>query len=47
MIRLLSLIFGLLAVIVFYFLAKKLFENAKAAFIATLILCRFIRTALD
>lgn len=35
MIRLLSLIFGLLSVIVFFYLCKKLFENAKAAYIAT------------
>jgi len=35
MIRLLSLIFGLLSVIVFFYLCKKLFENVKAAYVAT------------
>lgn len=35
MIRLLSLIAGILAVIAFYFLSKKLFQNKKATFIAT------------
>jgi len=37
MIRLLSLIFGLLSVIVFFYLCKRLLENAKASYIATLI----------
>ncbi|HUD09505.1 MAG TPA: glycosyltransferase family 39 protein [Patescibacteria group bacterium] len=37
MIRLLSLIFGLLSVIVFFYLCKRLFQNAKTSFIATLI----------
>src|ERR1035437_10505514 len=35
MIRLISLIFGLLSIFVFFYLAKKLFENAKASYIAT------------
>jgi hypothetical protein len=35
MIRLLSLIFGLLAVIVFFYLCKRLFANFKASYIAT------------
>src|ERR1035437_1516031 len=37
MIRLLSLIFGLLSVIVFFYLCKKLFTNIKTSFIATTI----------
>ena len=37
MIRLLSLVFGLLSVIVFYYLCKKLFTNIKTSFIATII----------
>jgi len=37
MIRLISLIFGLLSVWVFFLLAKKLFENAKASYISTSI----------
>jgi Dolichyl-phosphate-mannose-protein mannosyltransferase len=36
-IRFLSLIFGILSVIVFYFLAKKLFANEKISFITTSI----------
>jgi hypothetical protein len=35
MIRLLSLIFGLLSIIVFFYLCKRLFANAKASFVAT------------
>jgi len=35
MIKLLSLIFGLLSVIVFFYLCKRLFENIKASFVAT------------
>jgi len=35
MIRLISLIFGLLSVWVFFYLAKKLFENTKASYIST------------
>src|ERR1035437_6212785 len=35
MIRLISLISGLLSVWVFFYLSKKLFENAKASYIAT------------
>jgi hypothetical protein len=35
MIRLVSLIFGLLSVIVFFYLCKKLFQSSKASFIAT------------
>jgi len=37
MIRLLSLFFGLLSVIVFFYLCKRLFQNAKASFIATTV----------
>ena len=37
MIRLLSLIFGLLSVIVFFYLCKRLFKNVKASFTATFI----------
>jgi hypothetical protein len=37
LIRLLSLIFGLLSVIVFYYLSKKLFQNIKISFAVTLI----------
>lgn len=41
MIRLLSLVAGLLAVIIFYYLGKKLIENTKAVFIATLCFAVF------
>jgi hypothetical protein len=37
MIRLLSLIFGLLSVIIFFYLSKRLFINIKTSFIATII----------
>lgn len=37
MIRLISLIFGLLSIWVFFYLAKKLLENAKASYISTSI----------
>jgi hypothetical protein len=37
LIRLLSLIFGLLSVIVFYYLCKRLFANLKASIIATTV----------
>jgi hypothetical protein len=37
MIRLLSLIFGLLSVIVFYYLCKRLFANPKVSFVITLL----------
>jgi len=37
MIRLLSLIFGLISVILFFYLFKRFFQNTKASFFATLI----------